>query len=134
MQYAEPPPSSPPLDASGTQRIQLIVGSLLYYARTFDNKLLVALSKIGRHQAAATEATNDVVEQLLDYVATYPNDGITYRVNDMVLAAQADAACLNVPRARSRAGVHIMLSEDDPIPRINGPVLTIAHVIKFVIS
>ena len=37
---------------------------------------------------------------------------------------------LNESRARSRAGAHIFLSEDDPKPRLNGPILTIAKIIK----
>lgn len=52
----------------------------------------------------------------------------------MILAAHSDAAYLNVSKARSRAGAHIMLSEDIPIPAFNGPVLTLAQIIKFVAS
>ena len=44
--------------------------------------------------------------QLLDYLATYPNNGITYRASDMVLGGHADAAYLNVSKARSRAGAY----------------------------
>ena len=39
-----------------------------------NNKLLVALSAIEAQQAAETEDTEEAIEQLLDYVATYPND------------------------------------------------------------
>ena len=98
--------------------------------RAVDNKLLVALSELGQQQASATEATNDAIIQLLDYVAMYPSDGITFRASDMVLSAHSDAAYLNVNKARSRAGAHIMLSEDVPVPSYNGPVLTIAQIIK----
>jgi hypothetical protein len=52
----------------------------------------------------------------------------------MVLFAHADADYLNETKSRSRAGAHIYLSEDDPIPRFNGAVLTIATVIKFVMA
>ena len=52
----------------------------------------------------------------------------------MILSAHSDAAYLNVPQARSRAGAHIMLSEDNPVPSINGPILTIAQIIKNVMS
>jgi hypothetical protein len=66
------------LDASRKCHVQEILGTLLYYARAVDNKLLVALSAIAAHQAKATVATEQVVDLLLDYVATYPNDGIVY--------------------------------------------------------
>ena len=52
----------------------------------------------------------------------------------MILSAHSDAAYLNVPQARSRAGAHIMLSENTPVPSLNGAVLTIAQIIKNVMS
>ena len=52
----------------------------------------------------------------------------------MLLSAHSDAACLNVSKARSRAGTHIMLSEDVPVIKYNGPVLFIAQIIKCVMS
>ena len=52
----------------------------------------------------------------------------------MILATHSDAAYLTVSRARSRAGAHIMLSEDTPVPSINKPVLTISQIIKNVTS
>jgi hypothetical protein len=135
IQYSEVADTSPPLDEPGIRRVQGIVGALLYYARAVNNKLLHALSKIGTQQAAATEATiTGRVDHLLDYCATYPNDGILYRASNMVLAAHSDAAYLNVSKARSQAGAHIMLSEDVPIPAFNGPILTLSQIIKFVAS
>jgi hypothetical protein len=70
--------SSELLDDARKQRIQEIIGSLLYYAHAVDNKLLVALSAIAARQAKATVATEQAVNLLLDYVATYPNNGIVY--------------------------------------------------------
>ena len=102
--------------------------------REVNNKLLVALSAIEAQQAAATEDTAAAIEQLLDYVATYPNDGILFRKSDMILAAHADAGFLNESRARSRAGAHIFLSENEPKPKLNGPILTIAQIIKTVMA
>ncbi len=46
------------LDASHKHRVQEIVGSLLYYTRAVDNKLLIALSAIAARQAKATVTTN----------------------------------------------------------------------------
>jgi hypothetical protein len=122
------------LDEHRKRRIQEIVGSLLYYARAVDNKLLVALSAIAARQSYATVATEQAVHLLLDYVATYPADGIVYRSSNMVLCAHADAGFLNETNSRSRAGAHIFLSEDDPFPRFNGAILSIAQIIKFVMA
>ena len=62
--------TSPPLDETGIKRIQEIVGAVIFYGRAFDNKLLVTLNSIGTHQAAATEATNEAINQMLDFLAT----------------------------------------------------------------
>ena len=43
----------------------------------------------------------------------------------MILAAHADAGFLNESKARSREGAHIFLSENEPKPKLNGPVLII---------
>ena len=67
------------------------MGVLIYVGRAVNKKLLVALSKIGTQQESETEDTAAAIEQLLDYVDTYPNDGIHFRKNDMILAAHADA-------------------------------------------
>ena len=82
-----------------------------------NNKLLVALSAIGSQQASATEDTNKEIHQLLDYCATYPDDGILYRSSDMILAGHSDAGFNNETRARSRAGGQCFLSENESIPR-----------------
>ena len=52
----------------------------------------------------------------------------------MVLAAHSDAAYLNETCARSRTGLHIFCSDNDPIPRNNGPVLSLAQIINVVMS
>jgi hypothetical protein len=77
--------------------MQEIVGSLFYYAWAVGNKLLIALSAIAARQAKATVATEQVVDLLLNYVATYSNDGIVYLASDMILHAHADTGFLNKP-------------------------------------
>ena len=60
----------PALDIAGIQRVQGIVGAILYYRPAADNKILVTFSEIGTQQARATEATATAINQLPDYVAT----------------------------------------------------------------
>ena len=71
---------------------------------------------------------------LLDYVATYPRDGIVYCASNMILCAHADAGFLNESRSHSLVGAHIFLSENDPFPGFNGTILSIAQIIKFVMA
>ena len=126
--------TSPKLNNEGIKRVQDIVGALLYYAREVHKRLLLGMSAIGARQASATEQTTSAIKQILDYVATYPNDGITYRSSDIILAAHPDAGFNNESKARSRAGAHIFLSENAPTPEWNGAILTIAQIIKFLMS
>ena len=85
-------------------------------------------------QARATQATNKAASHLMDYLATYPNDSITYRSSNMILAAHSNAEYLIENSAHSHAGLHIFCSENDPIPCNNGPILSLAQIINVVIS
>jgi hypothetical protein len=107
---------------------------LLYYARAVNNKLLVALSAIADCQSCATVATEQAVHLLLDYVATYPSDGIIYQSSNMILCAHSNSGFLNETNSCSCARAHIFLSENDPLSRFNGAVLSIAQIIKFVMA
>ena len=133
-QYATEPVHSPPLDDSVIKRAQAIIGVLLFYARSVNNKILVALIEIDTQQAAVTKRTNEAISQLLYYFPTYPNDGIVYHSSNMILDDHADAAYLNLIKYCSRADAHIMLSKNYPVPHHNGPILTIAQIFKFVVS
>ena len=74
-----------------------------------NNKQLVALCILGSQQALATADTITTIHQLLDYCATYPDDGIMYLSSNMVLAAHSDVGCANKTKSRSRAGARISL-------------------------
>jgi hypothetical protein len=93
---------------------------------------LVALSAITAQQSCATVATKQAVQLLLDYVTTYPSDGIICQASDMVLCANLDAGFLNETNSCSCAGAHIYLSENEPFLRFNGAVLSTAQIIKFI--
>ena len=60
--------------------------------------------------------------------------GIVYRSSDMILAAHSDAGFNNETKSRSRSRAHIFISENESIPRWNGPILTIALIMKYVLS
>ena len=77
-QLAPKEDTSKPLNDAGFHQVQTIVGALLWIVHDLNNKLLVALSSIGYQHASATEDKNKAIQQLLDYCATYPDDGILY--------------------------------------------------------
>ena len=92
------------------------------------------LSAIGEQQASATSKTLKQINQLLDYCATYLDDGIVYQSSDIILTSHSDAGFNNETKEISRAGSHIFLSENEPIPRWNEPILTIKKMMKYVLS
>ena len=107
IQMAQEEDASKSLNEAGIQRVQRILGALLWVGRAVNNKLLIALSAIGSQQAAATEETNKAIHQMLEYCATYPDGGILYRASNMVLAVHSDAGFNNETTASNRAGAHI---------------------------
>ena len=106
----------------------------MYYSRAVDNKLLFGLSAISAKQAFATQHTNEAINQILNYSATYPTDGVVYCSSDMVLCDHSHSVFHNKIKGRSRAGAHISLSENDPMPKWNSPVLNLSQIIKLFMS
>ena len=66
IQMAQEEDASKPLNEADIQRVQQVVGALLWVGRAVNNKLLVAISAIGSQQAPSTEETNKAINQLLD--------------------------------------------------------------------
>jgi hypothetical protein len=71
----------------------------------FLHKLLVSLNAISAQQAKARIHTEQLVETLLNYLTTYPNDFVC-RASGMVLCTHADAGYLNETRPAAEQ-VHI---------------------------
>jgi hypothetical protein len=82
---------TPPLTAKQCLNIQKVTGSVLYYARPVDPTVLVPLNDIATEQTKATEKTQAVTNQLLDYLATHTNATIRYHASYMILHIHSDA-------------------------------------------
>ena len=85
---------------------------------------------------AATKGMEQTMSELihfLNYCATNPDASIIFRRSDMILTLDSDAAYLNAPKARSRAGgYHYLENRDGKL--FNGPIYILAKVIKAVMS
>ena len=99
-----------------------------------DNTILPTLSAIATKQAQPTKRTKETLTQLLDYCAKQEEAGITYSASKMILAIHSDAGYCNEKKLRSRAGGHFFLSNDDEFPPNNGAILTVATIVKAVMS
>jgi hypothetical protein len=117
-------------------RTQQVLGTLLYWARAVNPKIIPVISALASEQATATETTVEKLTQLLNYCATNPNATIQYAASDMVLHIHSDASYLLEPKARSRIGGHFFLSSatNSTNPIHNGLILTISTVYKNVLS
>ena len=93
------------------KRCQQIVGTFLFYARAVDPILLPALNTLSETQANPSKDTIKNINQLLDFVATYPNAKIRYKASDMHLWIDSDAAYLVAPNAKSKTVGYFYLSE-----------------------
>jgi len=107
-QYTEDPDNSPILDAADTKRIQEVLGTLLYCARTIDSTMLPAIGTIAMQQAKPTRKTMQAITQLLNYCATHPNAIVA---SDMVLHVESDASYMSAPKVRSRSACFFFFSD-----------------------
>jgi len=133
-QYANPPDEAPALDKAGKRFIQEVTGVFLFLARAVNGTMLTPLSALASEQANPAELTIEKCLQFLDYATTQDDTILTYKASDMILAIHTDASYLSEPKARSRAGGHMLMAGDDEIPINNGAVLNISQIIKSVMS
>jgi hypothetical protein len=133
-QYATKESTAPAVDANTKKFIQQMCRKFLFLGRAVDSTLLCPISKIASQSATPTEDTLEQTYLLLDYLARQEEAVLTFNSSGMILAVHSDARYLSKPKACSRAGGHFFLSSNCTIPKNNGAVLNIAHIINHVMS
>ena len=108
-QYVKPADNSPKLDADGIKQIQKIIGTLLYYARSVESTMLMAINAISAVQVNGTNSTAADVAWLLDYAAISPDATVLYEAIKIILRIHSDASYQSETEYRSRAGGHFSL-------------------------
>ena len=124
---------SPPPSAAQSKELQVVAGSLLYYARAVDATLLPAVCALSCCQAHPTLDTMATLERLLGYAAKYPAARLDFRPSDMLLRVESDASYLSRPNSGSVAGGFHYLGTSDPDFR-NAPILCISPLIPVVVA
>ena len=81
-----------------------MVGTILYYGRTIDSTVLVALGSIRTQQSKPTATTQKAINYLLHYDVTHPDATVRFYASDMILNLHSDAKYLSKSGTRSRAG------------------------------
>jgi hypothetical protein len=93
------------------------------------------LNEISTEQTTATEKTQTVAGQILDYLATHPDATIRFYASDMILHIHSDSSYLSVPKERSRLGRIFYLGYNPPNgDKRNGSILNLASVIKNMVA
>ena len=100
-------PSYPPPESN---TVQQVVDTFLYYERTVNLIMLVALNSINPEQANSTESTAKAVTQLLNYAATHSEAITRYHASGMILHIHRDASFLSDPGSNIRVGGYHYLS------------------------
>ncbi len=77
--------ASPAASKEQQLELQVVVGTLLYYARTVDPSTLTVLNELGSVQARPTLNDMKKVDRLLQYVSSHQNQGIRFHASTMQL-------------------------------------------------
>jgi hypothetical protein len=137
QQHATAQDISPLLSPIETKWIQSVSGTFLYYARAIDYTLLPALNELASQKSQPTIQTRLKAQQIMNYVATYPNTYVRYHASEMILTIDSDAAHLVAPKARSRVAGYFQMN-DTPAknkhPTINGAILVECKTLRHVVS
>jgi hypothetical protein len=145
VQYTNAPDVTPFLDAANKTHVQMVLGTLLFYARAVDLTMLKAIGTLSTQQSNPTEGTMNGITKLLNYAASNPNAEVRYYASDMVLWIDSDAIYLSETKARSTcAGYHFLSDRPsnpatppqphDAEPMHNAPVYVMCNIMKEIVS
>jgi hypothetical protein len=135
--------TSPALSDKDVNKVQQLMGTLLYYARAVDPTLIIPINVLASEQSKATTYTADKVIKVLNYCNTHPETKIRYHASDMILYINSDASYLSKRESKSRAGgffymgnsVFYMGNSADTAKNLtNRAILIISTVLKHVMS
>jgi hypothetical protein len=128
-QYSEDRDTSTLLPKEDKNFIQEVIGTFLYYAWGVNSTMLDCYTT-----GKPNWEYNERVQQCLDYASTHPDAIVMYHKSDMVLAGHSNASYLSKSKAHRRAGGHFFMFNSTAKPPNNGAILTIAQIIKAVMS
>ncbi len=132
-----PPGKSLLLSDKDIEHVQWVIRSILYYARTVNLTVLMALSTIASKQAKGTENTVLKTKQLLDYLAMHPNVTVRFHASDVMLNIHSDESYLSEANAHSRACGHFFMGwKPDPTGsiKLNIAFFILCVILRFVIA
>jgi hypothetical protein len=135
-QYIEVNQDIPLIPQKDVTRIQQLAGTLLYYARALDPRLILPVNVLASEQTQATAATAYKVIKLLKYYAPHPEAKFRYHASDMILHIHNDALYLSEREAKGRSGGFCYMASniDSKNNLTNGAILIISTILNHVMS
>jgi hypothetical protein len=131
-QWTDPPSQAPALSTEQVSRVRQIVGVALYYARSIDPLLLLAVNRIATGLAAPTTTLLRSIDRLVGYMAQHQGAVVTFCPSAMKLMAHTDASFCSERASRSRAAHVMWIGDDDPLALDNAIVDANSQVITTV--
>jgi hypothetical protein len=102
-QFVKDETISPALSDKDVNKLQQLMGTLLYYDRAVDPTLIMPINVLASKQSKVTKVTANKVIKILNYCNTHPETKIRYHASDMILHIHSDASYLSENEAKSRA-------------------------------
>jgi len=124
--------TTPAASIAQAKELQVVVGSILYYARAVDPRMLEAVSFLSSLQSHPTVLVMDKMERLLGHASTHDDAQLTIYPSDMLLAIFSDASFNSRPGSKSVAGGHHFLGRRNDPDFLNAPILNICSTIPVV--
>ena len=112
-QYTASPDTSQLLTSQETTKVQLVLGTFLYYTRAIDGIMLIAINDICTNKPNLQKHALEKIERLLNYVATYQHVKLKFHASDIILQVDSDTAYLILPKARSTACWYTYIPYED---------------------
>jgi hypothetical protein len=102
--------ASAPASKEELATLQIIIGSILHYARAVD----AAVCLLASQQPAPTANAMAAAHRLLGCAKLHPNHCLVFKPSDVILRIHSDASYLNRAKSGSTAGGYHYLGTTDP--------------------
>ena len=121
--------TTPTASVAQAKELQVVVGSILYYARAADPRMLEAVSFLSCLQSNPTTLVMAKMERLLGYASAHADAQLIIHSPDMLLTIFSDASFNSRPNSKSVAGGYHFLGRRRDPDFLNAPIPSICATI-----
>jgi hypothetical protein len=135
-QYIEEAEESPALKPKYVNRLQKLVGTLLYYKRAVEPTVIMSVNVLASLQTKETAETADKIIKLLNYCKTHLDVILRYHTSYMIFNIHSDTSYLSEMEDNIRSGGFFYMGRNtDTANRLaNGEIMITKVVLKHIMS